>query len=201
MLMNRTKLLLISIRRQRRSALFAVLWSITAVATGQNPPLSGDPYTPRGKAASPDGQYEWVVHSGHQIHYELIDLRSGKAIASVNAYYPEPNSSNLQFAKAYGVFWNDDGTVVALDELNRRRAGYLYFFVLRHGTFTEIRAGNLIPLPADADEGRIVIDPGWVGAMRIQVRQAVKTRRGDFQSKYFIIDFTNPNTPSVQPVD
>ncbi|HYY26318.1 MAG TPA: hypothetical protein VE860_00140 [Chthoniobacterales bacterium] len=198
--MNRTKQLLNSIRQQRVSAVLAAFLLMTAVALGQNPPLSGDPYTPRGTPESPDGRYKWVVRSGHRIQYELIDLSSGKAITSVNAYYSEPNSANLQFAKAYGVFWNQDGTVVALDELNRRRAGYLYFFVLRNGIASEIRASNLIPLTPDADEGRIVVDLGWVSATRIQVRQAVKTRRGDFYSKYFIIDFTNPNVPSVQPV-
>jgi hypothetical protein len=197
--MNRTKQLLNSIRQQRLSLMLAGLCLMTGVALAQNPPLSGDPYAPRGTPGSPDGQYEWVVRSGHRIRYELIDLSSGKAITSVNAYYPEPNSSNLQFAKAYGVFWNEDGTVVALDELNRRRAGFLYFFVLRNGIVGEIRMSNLIPLTSDADEGRIVVDPGWVSATRIQVRQAVKTRRGDFYSKYFIIDFTNPNAPVVQP--
>jgi hypothetical protein len=199
--MTRTKLLLNSVRRQRRSAFIAVSWLMTAFALGQNPPLSGDPYAARGKAESPDGRYEWVVRSGHRIQYELIDLRSGKAIASVNACYPEPNSSNLQFAKAYGVFWNEDGTVVALDELNRRRAGCLYFFLLRYGIVREIRANNLIPPTPDADESRIVVDPGWVSATRIHVRRAVKTHRGDFYSQYFIIDFTSPNAPSVQPVD
>ena len=199
--MNRTKLLRNSVYRHSGSALIAVSWFMTAFALAQNPPLSGDPYAARGNAESSDGRYEWVVRSGSRIQYKLIDLRGGQAIASVNACYPEPNSSNLQFAKAYGVFWNEDGTVVALDELNRRRAGYLYFFVLRNGIVSEIRANNLIPPTPDADESRIVVDPGWVSPTRIQVRRAVKTRRGDFYSKYFIIDFTSPNAPSVQPVD
>jgi hypothetical protein len=199
--MNRTKQLLNSICRQRLSAVVAALCLMTGVALGQNPPLSGDPYSPRGTPESPDGQYEWVVRSSHRIRYELIDLNSGKAIISVNAYYPEPNRSNFQFAKAYGVFWNEDGTVVALDELNRRRAGYLYFFVLHNGIVSEIRTSKLIALTPDADEGRIVVDPGWVSATRIQVGQAVKTRRGDFYSNYFIIDFTNPNVPVVRPVE
>jgi hypothetical protein len=199
--MNRTKLLLNSVHRRPGSALIAVSWLMTAFALAQNPPESGDPYAARGNAESPDARYEWVVRSRSRIQYKLIDLRGGKAIASVNACYPEPNSSNLQFAKACGVFWNEDGTVVALDELNRRRAGYLYFFVLRNGIVSEIRANNLIPPTPDADESRIVVDPGWVSPTRIQVRRAVKTRRGDFYSKYFIIDFASSNAPSVQPVD
>jgi hypothetical protein len=174
---------------------------MTAVAPAQNPPLPSDPYALRGKPESPDGQYEWVVSVGYRIKYELRDLRTGKAIASVNAYYSEPNNSNLQFANAYGIYWNEDGTVVALDELNRRRAGYLYFFVLRNGIVSEIRAGNLIPLSPYENEGRIVVDPGWVSATRIRVRQAAKTRRGEFLSKHFTIDFSNPSAPSVQPVD
>jgi hypothetical protein len=64
---------------------------------------------------------------------------------------------------------------------------------------TEIRPEKLIPLPADADEGRLVVDPGWNSPTMIRVRQAVKTKKGDFSSKYFSIDFMNPDAPKVQP--
>lgn len=171
---------------------------IATIAIAQNPPLAGDPYVPRGKPTSPDGKFEWKIDSATRIRYQLVDVQSGKVLASVNAYYPQANSSDLQYAKAIGVFWNEEGTVVALDELNRRRAGILYFFILRGGTVTEIRPERLIPLPADADEGRLVVDPGWVSPTTIRVRQPVKTKKGDFSSKYFSIDFTNPNAPKVQ---
>ena len=52
---------------------------------------------------------------------------TGNAIATVNAYYPDPDEMNIRYANAAGFYWNRDGSVVALDELNRRRAGYLYF--------------------------------------------------------------------------
>lgn len=171
---------------------------IAHVAIAQNPPLAGDPYVPRGKPTSPDGTLEWKVDSTARIRYRLINVQTGKELVSVNAYYPEANSSDLQYAKAIGVFWNEEGTVVALDELNRRRAGNLYFFILRGGMVTEIRPEKLIPLPADADECRLVVDPGWISPTTIRVRQAVKTKKGDFSSKYFSIDFMNPDAPKVQ---
>ena len=64
---------------------------------------------------------------------------------------------------------------------------------------SEIRPEKLIPLPADADEGRLVVDPGWVSPTTIRVRQAVKTRKGEFASRYFTIDFANPDIPKVEP--
>jgi hypothetical protein len=177
--------------------LLTSLAASTAIA--QNPPLTGDPYVPRGKPTSPNGEYDWRVDSNALIRYELISVQTGKALTSINAYYPEVNSSDLRYARAFGVFWNEDGTVVALDELNRRRAGNLYFFVLRGGLVSEIRSEKLIPLPVDADEGRLVIDPGWVSPTTIRVRQAVKTKKGEFSSKYFTIDFENPDAPKVSP--
>jgi hypothetical protein len=189
--------------RSSKTLLFGTLllrWLIASAAIAQNPPLAGDPYVPRGKPTSPDGKYDWRVDSDALIRYELINVQTGKALTSVNAYYPEANSSDLRYAKAFGVFWNEDGAVVALDELNRRRAGNLYFFVLRGGLVSEIRSEKLIPLPADADEGRLVVDPGWVSPTTIRVRQAVKTKNGEFSSKYFSIDFANPDAPKVLPV-
>ncbi|HZC59575.1 MAG TPA: hypothetical protein VE154_06240 [Chthoniobacterales bacterium] len=176
-----------------------ITWLLACTGSAQNPPLAGDPYVQRGKSTSPDGKYEWRVYATDEIRYQLINLQTGKELAAVNAYYPDPNSSNLHYAKAYGVFWNEDGTVVALDELNRRRAGNLYFFILRGGMVSEIRPEKLIPLPADADEGRLVVDPGWVSSTTIRVRQAVKTRKGEFASRYFTIDFANPDIPKAEP--
>src|SRR6516164_8583364 len=43
----------------------------------QNPPLTGDPYTPRGRARSPDGRYEWRIRTVPTIRYELIHIATG----------------------------------------------------------------------------------------------------------------------------
>jgi hypothetical protein len=175
------------------------LLAVSAVA--QNPPDRGDPYVLRGNPKSPDGKYEWVVRTNNPIRYELINVRDGKEVVTVNAYHPDVNSSNIQYARASGIFWNKDGTVVALDELNRRRAGHLYFFILRNGTVHEIRAENIFPIPLYADECRVVVDPGWESGTKILVRQALKTRLGEFVSKYFTVDFANPDDPKIQPTE
>jgi len=170
-------------------------------AAAQNPPDRGDRYVLRGNPKSPDKKYEWNVRTNNPIRYELINVPDGKEVVTVNAYYPDVNSSNIQYAKAYGIFWNKDGTVVALDELNRRRAGHLYFFVLRNGTVHEIRSENILPIPLYADECRVVVDPGWVSGTKIRIRQALKTRLGEFESKYFSVDFANPDDPKIQPAE
>src|SRR5262249_59659642 len=97
---------------------------------GQNPPLAGDPYAARGKTKSPDRKYDWIISEIPTIRYELINVATGDAIATVSSYYPTANAMNVRYANAAGFYWNSDSTVVALDELNRRRAGCLYFFVL-----------------------------------------------------------------------
>lgn len=181
------------------SASMFILFLLSAIATAQNPPNTGDPYVSRGNPKSPDGSLEWTVRTTNPIHYELVDLAEGKAVVAVNAYYPEANPSNIRYAKAYGVYWNEDGTVVALDELNRRRAGHLYFFILHNGTVREIRSENIFPNPTSADEGRVVVDPGWVSKTKIQVRQALKTKTGEFVSKYYIVDFENPDDVKILP--
>jgi hypothetical protein len=174
------------------------LLAVSAVA--QNPPEVGNPYASRGDPISPNGKYEWVVRTAYPIRYELIDRSSGKTIVIVKAYYPDVDSANIQFAKANGVFWNLDGTVVALDELNRRRAGRLYFFTLRNGQVHEIPSESVIPIPASADEGRLVVDPGWISRTKIRVRLALKARSAEITSKCFLIDFGDPDRPIVQSV-
>jgi hypothetical protein len=176
-----------------------LLCLLTVGAAAQNPPMTGDPYRPRGNPKSRDGKYEWMVRATNPIRYELVYVPEGKVMLTVNSYYPEANSSNLRYAKAYGVFWNKDGTVVALDELNRRRAGYLYFFILRSGAVRSIGSESIFPLPSYADEGRVVVDPGWVSETKIQVRQALETKSGEFMSKFFTIDFENPAELKIQP--
>jgi hypothetical protein len=174
---------------------------LTAVVTAQNPPTIGDPYPARGNPKSPDGKYEWIVRTTSPVGYDLLNVATGKKLVTLNAYYPEANDSSIRYAKALGIFWNEDGTIVALDELNRRRAGHLYFFILRNGTVHEIRAENIIPCPSYADEGRLVVDPGWVSGTRIRVRQALKTKAGEFVSHYFNLDFANPDNPSIEPAE
>jgi hypothetical protein len=187
-----------SIYRVIARLLMLGLLAVTAMA--QNPPATGDPYTSRGNPKSPDGKYEWVVRTTNPLRYELISVLDGKALTTVNAYYSHAESTNIQYAKAYGVFWNKAGTVVALDELNRRRAGHLYFFILENGAAREIRAENIFTTPANAEEGRVVVDPGWLSGTKIRVRQALKTKSGEFFSKYFTVDFANPDDLKIQPV-
>src|ERR1700722_9446928 len=187
-----------SIYRAVARPLMLGLLAVTAMA--QNPPAMGNPYTSRGNPKSPDGKYEWVVRTTSPLRYELMSVLDEKVLATVNAYYPDASSANIQYAKAYGVFWNKAGTVVALDELNRRRAGRLYFFILESGAAREIRAENIFRTPASAEEGRVVVDPGWLSETKIRVRQALKTKSGEFFSKYFIVDFGNPDDLKILPV-
>ena len=184
---------------KRASVQILMLCLLAAAATAQNPPMTGNPYVSRGNPKSPNGKYEWILRTTNPIRYELVNAPDGEGVVAVNAYYPEASSANIQYAKACGIFWNQDGTIVALDELNRRRAGHLYFFLLRKGTVQEIRSENILPIPSSADEGRIVVDPGWLSGTKIRVRQAMKTKAGEFVSKFFTIDFANPEDLQIQP--
>jgi hypothetical protein len=172
---------------------------VAATVFGQNPPLTGDPYAPRGKSKSPDGNYEWIVKTNPTIRYELINIATGNAIAIVNSYYPDPDETSMRYANAVGVYWNHDGSVVALDELNRRRAGHLFFFALSGGKAHEYRAEQFVPIPKTADEARLVVDPGWTSSTKIRIRLATKSRGSDSTSKFFLMDFSNPNAPQVRP--
>jgi hypothetical protein len=184
-----------------RKTLILILSLSPGLAAGQNPPTTGDPYAQRGNPKSPDGKYEWIVRTTNPIRYDLVNEADSKELATVNAYYPEANSSNIRYAKAYGTFWSKDGKVVALDELNRRRAGHLYFFVFGNGKIREIRSENILPNPSNADEGRVVVDPHWVTTTKIRVRQALKAKAGEVVSKYFTIDFADPGNPKIEPVE
>jgi hypothetical protein len=170
---------------------------LAATLLGQNPPLSGNPYAPRGEPKSPDGIYEWIVKTNPTIRYELINIGSKTAVASVDCYYPDPNEMNIRYANAFGVFWNEASSVVALDELNRRRAGHLYFFTLTEGKVREYQVEQVIPIPKTADEARFVVDSGWISPTKIRVRLAVKSRGTGPTSKFYIVDFSNPDTPKV----
>ncbi len=179
-------------------AVGVMLYLLTSGSMAQNPPMRGDPFLPRGNPKSPNGKFEWIVKTNNPLRYALINLPGGETLATVKASYPESNSSDIRYAKAFGIFWNKDGTAVALDELNRRRAGHLYFFTIQNGAVREIPLENILPIPSYADEGRLVVDPGWESATKIRVRQALKTKSGDFVSKYFTIDFANPDAPEIQ---
>ena len=174
------------------------IFLLAVSAQAQNPPETGDPYVSRGNPKSPNGKYEWAVRTNYPIRYELIETSSGKTLATVRAYYPDVDCANVQYAKANGVFWNRDGTIVALDELNRRRAGRLYFFSLRNGSARETPSESIVPISASADEGRLVIDPGWISSTKIRVRLALKGSSGDATSRYYLIDFSEPDRPLVR---
>jgi hypothetical protein len=168
------------------------------IVVGQNPTMTGDPYAPRGNPRSPDSKYMWVVKTGPSIAYQLITNSSNAVLATVPAYYPQPDPDNLKYAKAYGVFWNSVGTIVALDELNRRRSGELYFFAVQDGRAKQIRVGALIPQPPSAVETRLVVDPGWQSETKIRLRQSVRKRDGDFMDNFYLVDFTNPTRPKIE---
>jgi hypothetical protein len=171
---------------------------IVAALFGQNPPLTGDPYAPRGKSKSPNGIYEWVVKTNPTIRYELINVGTRTTVATVSCYYPDPDEMNIRYANAVGAYWNNASSIVALDELNRRRAGHLYFFILTEGKAHEYRPEQFIPIPKTADEARFVVDPGWISPTKIRVRLALKPRGTDPASKYYLIDFSNPGNPRVE---
>jgi hypothetical protein len=103
----------------------------------------------------------------------------------------------ILYAKAVGVYWNQDSNLVALDELNYRRAGYLYFFSIRDGLAKQIEISP--QKPPDADETRLCADKGWISPLKFSIRQAVKLKNGDFKSDYRSIDFVDLDHPKVQP--
>src|SRR5262249_22948101 len=102
------------------------------------------------------------------------------------------------YANAAGFYWNSDSTVVALNELNRRRAGCLYFFVLNEGKATQYQAEQFIPITKRVDEARLVVDPGWVSPTKIRVCLVDNSHGSDPRSKFYLVDFSNPNVPWAQ---
>src|SRR5215469_7902646 len=161
----------------------------------QNPPISGDLFAPRGERRSPNGKFEWRVRDLPPMRYELINLATGKPIAVVASYYSSPGDS--RYAHAVGVYWNSESTVVALDELNRRRAGYLYFFVVHNSTAKGMRAERMVPVPTTVDEARLVVDPGWITPGKVRVRLTEKFPARTPESKFYLIDFSDPENPKA----
>jgi hypothetical protein len=166
----------------------------------QNPPEAGNPYAPRGEARSRNGTYAWIVKASAPIRYELVDLASHKILVTVDSYYPEPDPENIRYAEALGVFWNQSSDLVVLDELNRRRAGKTYLFAIQNGNAKQISLSRLISTPPSAAEVRLVVDRGWVTPTRIQVRLAMKNKDGSFGSKLYVIDLSNPDKPTAEPL-
>src|SRR5215472_9656086 len=177
---------------------FLLVLIIAETVVGQNPPLAGDPYASRGNPRSPDGKYVWAIKNSPSIEYILEQNSSGRVLVQVPAYYPRPDPDNLKYAKASGVFWNSTGTIVALDELNRRRAGQLYFFQIRDGQARQIKIGALVPIPPSVAEFRLVVDPGWQSETKIRLRQSVKQKDGAFTDNFFLADFSDPVRPKIE---
>jgi hypothetical protein len=180
---------------------FFIILAMTAATAGwaNNPPKTGNPYVPRGQTTSPNGVYQVVVKTTPPLAYDLVEKTAAKVLASVPTYYPEPAEFNEKYAKAVGVYWNATSTIVAIDELNRRAAGYLYFLALQGGSVTEIKADNLIPIPRSADLGRTVVDRGWITSSRITIRLSL-TEGGQHTDTYYTIDFADPRHPTVQRI-
>jgi hypothetical protein len=106
------------------------------------------------------------------------------------------NRTAIHYARALGVYRNRDSNIVALDELNYRRAGCLYFFSVKDGNAKQIDV--TVPAPRDSDETRLCTDKAWVSSSKFSARQARKLKGGAYQSKYYIIDFANEDHPVVR---
>jgi hypothetical protein len=184
-----------------------MMFSVTAVMGvihGQevttNPPYpSQNPYAPRGNPASPNRRYAWVVATSGTVAYQLVDSSNGRTLFTVKSYFADSGGPEaIRYTKAFGVYWNADSNLVAVDELNYRRAGYLYFFSIRDGVVKKIAISP--PKPPDADETRLCADKGWIAPASFSLRQAVKLTSGNFKSDYYSIDFGDLDHPKIQPV-
>jgi len=60
------------------------------------------------------------------------------------------------------------------------------------------RADRLTPIPK-TEEGRLVVDPGWISPTKIGIRLAAQYAGSVPTSKFYVIDFSNPDVPQVQP--
>ena len=186
-----------------RLIVIIALWiSIAGYVCGQevpttNPPYpSNNPFAPRGNPKSPNGRYDWVVNTTNPVRYKLVDTTSGKVLATLKSYFADSGGQEaIRYAQAYGVYWNNDSSLVSLDELNYRRAGKLYFFALQEGKAKPINVDQLIPIPANSVEDRLCADKAWVSPLKFSVRLAMKLKNGEIESKFFVIDFSNLDHP------
>src|SRR5208283_1244853 len=101
----------------------------------------------------------------------------------------------LRYARAVAVYWNKNSNLVALDELNYRRAGDIYFFSIQDGKAKQIEVS--VPKPPDADETRLCADKSWISPTKFSLRQAIRLKDGDFQSKYYTLDLANLDHATV----
>jgi hypothetical protein len=184
--------------------IISLLFPVVEYVYGQdtpttNPPYpSNNPYTPRGDPQSPDGRYGWVVSTTNPVRYELLDTTSRTALATLESYFADSGGAEaVHYAQAYGVYWNKDSSLVALDELNYRRAGKLYFFALEDGKAKPINVDQLIPIPINSVENRLCADRAWISPLKFSVRLAMKLRNGEFKSKFLVIDFSDADHPTV----
>ena len=143
-----------------------IFWLLAVSSVAQNPPDNGDPYVSRGHPTSPNGKYGWYVRINYPIRYELIERSDGKVLATVKAYYPEVENSNTQYARAVGVYWNWDGTIVALDEFNCGGRGG--FTSSSCGTETYVKCHRRVLFRSR--------DP-WLKAVRWLIRVGLPERR------------------------
>lgn len=155
--------------------------------------------SPQSSRTSPNGEYEWVVNETAPVSYQLLDLRRHAVCATIKSYFADSDSRlAIGYASRVNTYWNTDSNMVALDELNYRRAGCLYFFSVGHGNSKQIEVR--VPAPPDFDEARLCADKAWISPSRFSVRQAIKLKTGGFQSKYYIIDLESRTSPTWRPI-
>jgi hypothetical protein len=165
-----------------------------------NPPYSSSNlHAPRGNPESPDGRFEWRVKTSDPVAYQLVQKSDQKLLVAVPSELAAAGGEPaVRYARAYGVYWNRDSDLVVLDELNYRRAGQIYFYHLRDGVPVELPVATKIPRPAGADEVRLVADKGWISPTKFSVRQAMKSKGGDFKSLHYVVDLSDPQHPKVE---
>jgi hypothetical protein len=153
-------------------------------------PFTENPYAPRGNSRSPNGEYQWIVQTKEPVSYQLIRTTTHQILILVPSYFgKEGGSFAIKYAKAFGIYWNRDSSLVVLDELNYRRAGELYIYRVQDGTAKPIPVNNLFTKPVGSDEFRICADKGWISPTRFSVRAAIHLQDGSFKSEYAEIVF------------
>lgn len=180
------------------SLLVLLLGSVRGQESTVNPPYPSDSRSaPRSRRNSPNGRYEWVVNETSPVSYQLVDKMSRTICFTIKCYFADSdNRTAIRYAPLLGVYWNRDSNIVALDEFNYRRAGYLYFCSVKDGNAKQIEVD--IPAPREFDETRLCTDKAWVSSSTFSVRQATKLKGGGYQSNYYIIDFANEDHPTVR---
>ena len=157
------------------------------------------PVLPRQDRRSPDERYEWRIEGHDPVRYELVEAGSQRVLATVKDYfYDQGQALALRHAQGVAVYWNDRSNLVALDELNYRRAGRLYLFWIQNGKARPIPFEGLITPPAGATEARFCVRRGWKSATQLFIRLAAQLSSGEVISKGYVIDAGDPTHPKVQ---